>query len=106
MSKRLEQLLSFEKSDPNDPFIQFALAKEYEKMNEKTLALQRYIHLKENHPDYIGLYYHLGLLYEELLDKERALKIYEEGLDLAKKTKDFHAASELNNVKMNLEMDL
>ena len=106
MSTRLEQLFAFEKSDPSDPFIQFAIAKEYEKFDDKAQALQRYESIRENHPDYIGLYYHLGHLYEALLDKERALQTYIDGLELAKNTKDFHSASELNNAKMNLEMDL
>ena len=106
MSKRLDQLLEFEKGDPNDPFIQFALSKEYEKMGQNVEALDRYLKLREQHPDYIGLYYHLGQLYEVIGDRQNALSIYDEGLELAKSTKDFHAASELNNVKMNLELEL
>lgn len=106
MSKRLEQLLAFEKADPKDPFIQFALAKEYEKQNNRGAALGRYLKIQEHHPEYIGMYYHLGQLYEILEEKQLALETYEAGLILAKSSNDFHAASELNNVKMNLELEI
>ena len=106
MSKRLDQLLEYEKGDPNDPFIQFALSKEHEKLGQNADALARYLKLRAEHPDYIGLYYHLGQLYETIGDRQNALSIYAEGLELAKSSKDFHAASELNNVKMNLELEI
>ena len=102
----MKKLLSFEENDPKDPFIQFAIAKEYEKTDQTYDALAKYLSLQSEHPDYMGLYYHLAKLYEVLNEKEKAIKIYDQGLELAKKTKDFHAASELNNAKMNLEMDL
>ncbi len=106
MTPRMKQLLAFEEKDPKDPFIQFAIAKEYEKSDQKYDALAKYLSLYEEHPDYIGLYYHLAKLYEELNEKEKAINVYQQGLDLAKRIKDFHAASELNNAKMNLEMDI
>jgi len=106
MTARMKQLLSFEENDPNDPFIQFAIAKEHEKSNELEAALERYNTLRISHPDYIGLYYHLAKLYETLQRKHKAIFIYEEGLKLAKSTSDFHAASELNNAKMNLELEI
>ena len=62
--------------------------------------------LREKDPEYVGLYYHLGQLYEEMDEGEQALKVYEEGIAIAKNLKDFHALSELNGVKTNLEMEL
>lgn len=57
-------------------------------------------------PDYVGTYYHLGKLYEEIEEGEKALEIYQKGIEIAKKIKDQHALSELMGAKMNLEMEL
>lgn len=104
MSERLNQLKQFQTEDPNDPFIVFAIAKEYEKLDNLQIALDHYLKLYESHSDYIGVYYHLGMLYEKLEQYTDAQRIYSEGLVVAKNTSDFHSASELNNAKMNLEL--
>jgi len=54
----------------------------------------------------VGLYYHLGKLYEELGETDLALLTYEDGVSVAKKAADFHALSELHNAKMNLEIEI
>ena len=105
-NSRLNQLLKYLENDPDDSFLIFALAKEYEMQNQLEMALQKYLQLKEKDSDYIGLYYHLAKLYETLKKETLALSVYNEGLELGKKLKDFHAISELNNAKMNLELTL
>ena len=103
---RLEFLLSAIKEDPEDSFLAFALAKEYEGNGDLSMALQYYKTLKERDPAYVGLYYHLGKILEELDNVDEALEAYKEGIVVAKKQADFHALSELNNAKVNLEMEL
>jgi tetratricopeptide (TPR) repeat protein len=93
-------------ADPDDSFLIYAVAKEYEKSGDLEKAIALLNTLREKDPEYVGLYYHLGQLYEEIENGDQALKIYEEGLAIAKKLKDFHALSELNGVKTNLEMEL
>lgn len=105
-TERLTQLLSFHEADPNDTFILFALAKEYESSSKLDKALFYYIQLKELDPNYIGLYYHLAALYAEVGENQKALEHYNEGIELGKKTGDFHAVSELQNAKVNLEIML
>ncbi len=46
-------------------------------------------------PTYIGSYYHLGKLHERLGDEEKAIKIYERGMEEAKKAGDNHTYNEL-----------
>ena len=101
---RIDSLLAFLKEDPEDSFVRFALAKEYEKIGTLKKALDTYLELKDMDPNYIGLYYHLGGLYELLNQKEEALQTYETGIAVAKKLADFHALSELHNAKTNLEI--
>lgn len=101
---RIESLLEFLKEDPEDSFVRFALAKEYEKLGTLKQALDTYLELKRIDANYLGLYYHLGGLYEQLHEKEKALEIYTQGITLAKKTADFHSLSELHTAKTNLEI--
>ena len=101
---RIDSLLAFLKEDPEDSFVRFALAKEYEKIGTLKKALDTFLELKDLDPNYIGLYYHLGGLYELLNEKDDALKTYEAGIEVAKKLADFHALSELHNAKTNLEI--
>ena len=105
-SQRLQQLFSFLKESPDDAFILFAIAKEYEKLGGNETALEHYLKLVAIDPDYVGTYYHLGKLYEEEENSEKALDAYQKGIETAKKIKDQHALSELMGAKMNLEMEL
>jgi len=102
---RLKKLLKFYESGQADAFIIFALAKEYENQEAWDKALEYYNTLKSRFPDYVGLYYHLAKLKELLGAPEEALDIYSEGIAVAKSAGDTHALSELNNAKLNLELE-
>jgi tetratricopeptide (TPR) repeat protein len=102
---RLAQLNSLLSESPGDEFILFAIAKEYEKLDNLKLSEEYYLKLKSINNQYVGLYYHLAKLYEELDNKSAALKIYDEGILIAKKLNDFHSLSELMNAKNNFELD-
>jgi tetratricopeptide (TPR) repeat protein len=99
---RLEQLQKYLAEQPNDAFLLFAIAKEYEGLGDKQLALKHYLTLRETTPQYVGLYYHLGKLYEKLEEPGEALETYKTGMIVAKKEKDMHAYSELMGAKMNV----
>ncbi len=105
-NERLSQLLELLKLSPDDSFLLFAVGKEYEGQENYNLALKYYLKLKDSDPEYIGLYYHLAHLYILLQEDILALGIFEKGITLAKKLGDFHALSELNNAKTNLEITL
>ena len=97
-NSRLEKLLEFLKNEPNDEFLQYALATEYLRLNETDKALAYYENLVTNYPDYVGTYYHLGKLYEALNRKDDAISTYEKGMGTARKLRDNHALSELQSV--------
>lgn len=94
-STRLSKLLAFLEDTPNDPFIIYALATEYNAINDKEKAYSFYLELTEKHPDYVGTYYHLGKLYEKDGQNEQAIKIYTKGMEVARNKRDMHAFSEL-----------
>lgn len=95
---RLQKLLEFLESEPADPFLKYALATEYLRLNETAQALAYYEDLVNNHHDYVGTYYHLGKLYEVLNRKEDAVKTYQEGMAVARAARDNHAYAELQAV--------
>lgn len=94
-STRLIKLLEFLESDPNDPFVLYALATEYNSANDIEKALEYYLILIKDHPNYVGTYYHLGKLYQKIGNTELALEIYQKGMAAARNKKDMHAFSEL-----------
>lgn len=97
-SSRLEKLHQFIKNEPNDPFLKYALATEYLAMQNFDTALAYFEDLVQNHADYVGTYYHLGRLYENLNRKEEAIKTYQHGMQIARSKNDSHAFSELQGV--------
>ncbi|HKG07122.1 MAG TPA: tetratricopeptide repeat protein [Pedobacter sp.] len=94
-STRLAKLLEFLESDPNDPFVLYALATEYNTSQDTERALEYYNKLVKEHPDYVGTYYHLGKLLEKNNNSEQALSIYQKGMAVARNKRDMHAFSEL-----------
>jgi tetratricopeptide (TPR) repeat protein len=95
---RLEKLTEFIKNDPNDPFLKYALATEYLRLNQADKALEYYEDLVKNHADYTGTYYHLGKLYEALGRRADAITTYETGMKITRAKNDNHAFSELRAV--------
>ncbi|GAB5552455.1 MAG: hypothetical protein Sapg2KO_20460 [Saprospiraceae bacterium] len=105
MSSRLEKLQVLFNESPQDSFLWFAIAKEYEKMGQSNKALEFYQKLVEEAPDDVGTYYHLGKLYEQQDKLSAAFQIYLKGIKIATKIGDQHAKGELMAAKMNLGDD-
>ena len=103
---RLQYLQNLHQEDPTDDFVLFAIAKEYENTQNFILALEYYLKLKSLNGNYLGLYYHLGKLYETLDKYDEALDTYSIGIELSARHHDQHAMAELMNAKTNLEMEL
>lgn len=95
MMNRLSQLKAFLEENPNDPFLHYAMALEYLKQKDQNQALHIFIELTQNHPQYVGTYYHLGKLQEELQQYDEALDTYQKGMKIALAEKDRHAHQEL-----------
>jgi len=94
-STRINKLLNFLESDPNDPFVLYALATEYNTSNDTEKAFEYYYKLVNDHPDYVGTYYHLGKLLEKTQQQDQAIAVYQKGMTAARNKRDMHAFSEL-----------
>lgn len=106
INDRLIQLAQLLDENPNDAFINFAYAKELEKVGDIEKAIQVFENLIVSNEDYIGTYYHLAKLYEIKNDFNKALNIYNLGIKIATEQKTMHALKELQQAKMNLEIEM
>ena len=94
---RIEKIKEMLQQTGRDSFLEHALALEYIKIGEQSLALETFESLLQREPDYLGSYYHLGKLYETLCQTEKAITTYEDGMALAKSIKDMHSFNELRS---------
>jgi len=92
---RIEKLKEFLVTSPSDSFLLHALALEYIKIGEDAQARQLFEEILHREPHYVGSYYHLAKLLERIGEEAEAIKVYEKGMDEAKKAGDNHAFGEL-----------
>lgn len=108
MSSRLEELQQFLKESPQDPFLKYAITMEYRKIGDHEKALAGFENLQENHPDYVGTYYHFAKFLEEQGKKDEAIAVYKTGMEVAQRLRNRHAYGELlsaYNLAMGIEED-
>lgn len=101
---RLEQLLDMLEEDPRDPFNLYAVAIEYQEINPEK-SKQLFEKLLLEHPGYLPTYFHAAALFADLHDREKALHIYNLGIDLAAKQQNQHALRELSNARTSFLME-
>lgn len=103
-SQRLDLLLSILKETPTDSFVIFAIAKEYENLDNQNEAIKYYEKLYQLDPTYVGLYFHWGKIREEMDEADKAIDIYTLGIEVAVFQKDEHTERELRAAKYNCEL--
>ena len=94
---KIEKLKEFLQADPHDSFVRHALALEYIKAGDDEQARQLFESVIERDPGYTGAYYHLAKLLERIGETEAAIKIYENGMEEAKKLGENHTYGELRS---------
>jgi Tfp pilus assembly protein PilF len=95
--ERIERIKEMLKENPNDSFLQHALALEFIKIGNDAGAKNLFESLLEKEPGYIGSYYHLAKLLERIGETDNAIRVYENGMEEAKKAGDHHSLSELRS---------
>ncbi len=101
-SGRIQQLLRFLEEEPDDAFIQYALALEYRK-NEPERAAKMFRNLISRHPDYLPTYYMAAMLLAELGKRDEALALLNDGILLAANINDHATLRELKEARQQLE---
>lgn len=103
MSSRIDHLLELLKSEPNDSFLNYALALEYAKLDEREKAIRIIENILKRDENYLGAYYQLGQLYEQLQQLENARVTYTKGVIIARQQKNAKASGELSTALLLIE---
>lgn len=96
-------MLDFIKTSGKDSFLQHALALEYIKIGNDEEARKLFNEILLREPSYIGSYYHLGKLLPWVADFDRAVRVYQRGMEEAKKAGDNHSYNELQGALEDIE---
>lgn len=89
--------------EPNDVFLNYALAMEHlsaEEFKEAEAQLRKVLAIN---PHYLPCFYQLGQLNEKLGNNDLALTFYKQGVDIAKSQNNTKALGELNEAIWMLE---
>lgn len=88
---------SFLEREPNDPFLNYAMATELIAKGKDNDAKVIFLKLVNESPEYSATYYHLAKLYEREGDLDNAENTYRTGIAVATSNKEEHAKRELQN---------
>src|SRR3982750_4749524 len=99
----LDQLLPLLAAEPGDAFLRYAVAMEYAKQGRHDESLTEFAELRRLSPDYVAGYFMAGRTAEQKGDLELAKTLYREGIVVAKRVGDHHAAGEISGALMAIE---
>lgn len=102
-NSRLKQLKDFLATEPDDPFLKYAIAQEYLSAGDREKAAEMFLILLTEHPEYVASYYHYGKMLLEEGNEEKAGDTWRMGIEKAREAGDRHAENELREVLSDLE---
>jgi tetratricopeptide (TPR) repeat protein len=105
MQKRLQELQQMLAQEPNDLFLQYAIAIEYYSSSEFDKALDCLKKIRVFDPNYLAAYYQSGKCCEELKKFEDAKEFYSQGIEIALKQGKTKTLNELREALFLLEDD-
>lgn len=100
---KIKQLARQIKNNPSDSFSKFALALEFRKEGEFKKARILFEDILSSDPDYVGVYYHLGKLYEALDHLDDARELYQKGIQVAADQNEQRTEKELKEALLQVE---
>ncbi len=104
--QKIRDLAASLKKNPNDSFTKFALALELLKKDDVSKARVLFESVLEQDPEYLGVYYHLGKLYERTGRPEDAQSMFTNGLKVARDQNDKRTELELLDALESLNIEL
>src|SRR5690625_5552523 len=83
------------RENPEESFPKFALALELLKKDDVAKARVLFESVLKQDPDYLGVYYHLGKLYESIEMTEEAETMYQQGIRSEEHTSELQSRGHL-----------
>jgi len=105
MSQRKEQIILFLKKEPNDPFLQYALAMEFLAEGNDKKAKEQLLKLTEQFVEYLPSYLQLGMLFVKEGKKTKAVEILKKGEKLAQMQGNKHTLAEIKSELQNIQLE-
>jgi len=99
---RREMLEGFVAANPKDAFSRYGLAMECANLGDNEVAMEHFQKLLGDHPNYVAAYYQYGQLLARLSKIDDARRTLATGADIARRTGDQHAASEMESALAQL----
>jgi len=100
---RRELLFDMLLKEPDDVFLNYALAMEYISTADLALAEAQLTKVLDINKNYLPCFYQLGQIHEKLNNNEAALGFYKQGVELATLQGNNKALGELNEAIWMLE---
>lgn len=100
---RFQQLQEMLKSEPHDSFLNYAVALEHAKIGETQKAIELLEAILNRDINYLGAYYQLGNYYELTKQPQKAIAIYNRGIEIANQQNNRKTQSELQEALWLLE---
>lgn len=95
---RLSQLQQMLIDEPYDPFLHYALAMEHVKLGETDVALKQFQSMNEQFPDHVAAWHQRGRLLADRNETDLAREVLQQGIAVAQRTGNSHAAGEMQDV--------
>lgn len=95
---RLAQLQQMLVDEPFDPFLHYALGMEHVKLGETEQALAQFADMNGKFPDHVAAWHQRGRLLAEKGEAEAAREVLQQGIAVAQRTGDTHAAGEMQGL--------
>ncbi|HKL14717.1 MAG TPA: tetratricopeptide repeat protein [Balneolaceae bacterium] len=103
---KISQLAKNVQQDPSDTFSKFALALELLKEDQVEKAQLLFEAILKQDPDYLGVYYHLGKLYQRREMYNLAEEMFTKGIQVANKKSESRTKSELSEALLQLQFEI
>lgn len=91
---KLEEMLA---TEPNDPFLHYALALE-EVKEDPQIGLRRLANMNEQFPDHVSAYFRRGQILADAGDMTAATQVLNAGIQVARRIGDDHAVAEMQGL--------
>jgi tetratricopeptide (TPR) repeat protein len=101
--QRLKYIQEMLKNEPNDSFLNYALALEYAKINDIPKAIELIEGLLLRDGNYVGAYYQLGKYYEQIEQRQTAIDTYKKGIVIVQEMNNKKTLRELKEALQMLE---